>query len=269
MISKYSHNSLIWIDLESPKEEEIFYLMEEYSIPTPIEEEIRTKSKESKTKLYSGLVFISLNFPQILNKNNKILDNKIIFIVNNNFVITIHDEPIEALSEFLNNLEMDTTLPEELRINNNGLLFFYLIKSLYVNLKEQLIINKVEIKELENTIIGGKNKNASKLIYNKNQSLIKAGQCLNSHEIVFEVLPKLLIQIFSDKFEYYSSLIVDEYSLVKQMIEQQEKNFINLYNINNLILTDKNNKKIKILTRLSIITLIITIITFLYVFSNI
>jgi len=87
MISKYSHNSLIWIDLESPKEEEIFYIMEEYSIPAPIEEEIRIKSKESKTKLYSGLVFISLDFPQVLNDNNKILDNKIIFIINNNFII--------------------------------------------------------------------------------------------------------------------------------------------------------------------------------------
>jgi len=269
MISKYSHNSLTWVDLESPKEEELFYILEEYSIPQTIEEEIRSKSKEPRTKSYFGLLFISLNFPHILNSNDKSLDNKIIFIVHGSFIITIHNEPIEALGEFLNNLEMDTTLPEELRINNNGLLFYYLMKSLYVNLKEQLITNKSEIKEFENTIIGGKNKNASKLIYNKNQALIKAGLCLNSHEIVFDNLSKYLIQIFGERFEQYPPLIMDEYSLINQMIEQQEKSFINLYNINNLILTDRNNKKIKILTRLSIISLIITILTFLYVFSNI
>lgn len=269
MISKYSHNSLIWIDIESPKEEELLYLIEEYSIPSSIEEEIRKKTLKSKTKMSSDFIFLSLNFPQILHSENKIEDNKIIFIIHEEFIVTIHEEKIEALNEFLNNLEMDTTLPEELKITNNGLLFFYLIKNLYINLKDQLIVNNNEIKDLEGKIIGIKNKNISKSIYNKNYILIKIDQCLNSHGRVFEYLEESLIATFGEKFEYYISLIKNEYSEIKDMVSDQGKNFTNLYNISNLMLIDQNSKKLKIITRLSILSLIIVILTFLYVFSNI
>jgi len=269
MISKYSHNSLIWIDLESPKEEELIYAIEEYSIPSSIEEEIRKTSSKSKTKMSSGYIFLSLIFPKILHKENKVEDNKIVFIIHEDFIMTIHDTQIDALGEFLNNLEMDTTLPEELKITNNGLLFFYLVKSLYINLKEQLFINNTEIKELENKIIGIKKKNISKSIYNKNYILIKIDQCLNSHGRLFEYLKEFLIGIYGEKFEYYISLIKNEFSETKDMVSEQGKNFVNLYNISNLMLIDQNSKKLKILTRLSVLSLIIIILTFLYVFSNI
>ncbi len=270
MISKYSHNSLAWVDIENPKEEELFYIMEEYSIPESIEAEIISRKKESKTKLYSNLIFISLNIPYILGESNKEIDSRITFIVTNNFIITIHDEPMEALGEFLNNLEMDTTLPEELRINNNSLLFFYLFKSLYINIKEQLATNKIQIKELENTLIDKKkNKNASKLIYDKNQILIKTEKCISSHENVFEDLPQYLMQMFGEQYNSYTNIIINEYSEVKSMLSKQGQDFINLYNINNLMLIDQNNKKLKLLTKLSILSLIAVILTFLYVFSNI
>lgn len=270
MISKYSHNSLVWVDVEFPKEEELFYVMEEYSVPESIEIEIISKKKDSKTRIYSNLIFISLSIPDILCENNKEVDSKIIFIITNRFIITIHDEPIEALGEFLNNLEMDTTLPEELRINNNSLLFFYLIKSLYVDIKDKLITNKIQIKELEDKLIDKKkNKNISKLIYEKNQTLIKTGKCINSHENVFKDLPQYLMQMFGEQYNNYTNIIINEYSEIKNMLNKQEQDFINLYNINNLMLIDQNNKKLKLLTRLSILSLVAVILTFLYVFSNI
>jgi Mg2+ and Co2+ transporter CorA len=269
MISKYSHKSLIWIDLESPKEEEILYLLEQYSIPSSLEEEIRKKSSKQKVKISSDYIFLYLNFPKILHIENKVEENKIIFILHEDFIITIHDEQVDALGEFLNNLEMDTTIPEDLKITNNGLLFFYLIKSLYINLKEQLVVNNTEIKELENKIIGIKKKNISKSIYNKNYILIKIDQSLNSHGRILEYLKDPLTLVYGEKFEYYISLINNEFREAKDMVSEQGKNFVNLYNISNLVLIDQNSKKLKILTRLSILSLIIVILTFLYVFSNI
>lgn len=269
MVSKYSHNSLLWIDLESPKKEELVYVIEEYSIPLEIEQEIRFKNIEYKTKLYSGFIFVSLDFPYISNSENKISSNKIIFIINNNFIITIHSEPIEALKEFLKNLEMDTTLPEELKIKNNGLLFFYLIKNLYIDLKEKLIIEKANLKEISDKVIENKQKDISKIIYKKNHILIKLDQCLNFHKRILETLPSFLIRIFGEQFEYYTNTIVKEYSETRTLLDQQERNFANLYNFSNLIIINKNNKKLRLLTRLSILSLLIALLTFLYVFSNI
>jgi len=162
MISKYSHKELTWIDLESPLEEELVYIIEEYYIPSSIEEEMRAKTEETKTKLYSDFIFTSLYFPQILHGENKIINDKIVFVTNDNFVLTIHDRPIQALHEFLNNLEIDTTIEEKLEIKNNKLLFAYLLKSLYVNLQEQLVANDIQIRGLKKQII--KNNKKLKLL---------------------------------------------------------------------------------------------------------
>ncbi len=269
MISKYSHKELTWVDLETPSEEEILYVIEQYSIPLSIEEEMRIKNEESKTKLNSGYIFSSLYFPQILSKENIVQKNKIDFIINNNFVLTIHDKPVEAFSEFIKNLEIDTTLPEQLQIKHTDLLSFYLIKSLYLNLKEQLSQNENYIKEIENKINKSKTKNTPWLIFKKNQILIKMEEIIGSHDKVLDTMSKYLIQIFGDKFENYSSIITEEFIKVKLIIASQNKSLINLYNLNNLILIKQNNRKIKLLIALVVTSLVVIISIYLYVFNHI
>lgn len=269
MISKYSHNQLLWIDLESPTEEELIYVLEEYRIPRLIEEEIRSKTQKTKIRSSEDIIFASFYFPKILHNDNKIIENKVIFVVCKDIVLTIHDNPIDAIGEFLNNLEMDSAILDELKITNNGLMTFYLIKSLYVNLKEQLVINNNGIKEIENKILNPKNKNISKLIYNKNYLLIKIDKILNFNERILKSFFDNLINIFGHSIEYYSSVIQNEHTDIKDMLNEQGKSFNNLYNITNLMLIDKNSKKLKILVKLVFLSLIISLITFLYVFSNI
>ena len=50
MISKYNNKGVTWIDLEDPSEEEFHYIIDLYSIPRVIEEEMRTRNKDVKTK---------------------------------------------------------------------------------------------------------------------------------------------------------------------------------------------------------------------------
>jgi len=269
MISKYSHKELTWIDLESPKEEEIIYIGEQYSIPLSIEEEMRIKNKDSKIKLNSGFISVAFDFPHILHKENKVFADKIIFIINDDFICTIHNRPLEAINEFLKNLEIDATIEEKLNIKDNGSLFFYLMKSLYVNSKEQLLENEEEIKKLENKVIRVKTRKVSELIYQKNQVLIQTEECISSHSGTLSALPQLLIQVFGDRFEKYNLAIAGEYSETVNSVKKQEKNLTNLYNIYNLILVNKNNKRLKLLTILLVASLVISITTYLYVFYNI
>lgn len=269
MISKYRHKELTWIDLESPSEEEILHVLEQYSIPLSIEEEIRLKTEESKTKLNSGFIFTSLYFPQISNSEDKIINNKIIFIINTNFILTIHNQKVYAFSEFIKNLEIDTTLPEQLQIKHTDLFSFYLIKSLYVNLKEQLSINESKINEIENKISKSYNKNIPELIFNMNKILIQVEQIIGSHDKILNTMSKFLIQIFGEKFENYSFIIIEEYAETKLVLESQNKNLTNLYNFNNLKTTNRNRKKLKLLTFLSISTFIIIILISLYVLNHI
>lgn len=269
MISKYRHKELTWIDLEAPKEEEILHVIEQYSLPLSIEDEIRANTEESKTILNAGFIFTGLYFPQILNEENTILNNKIIFVINNNFILTIHEKPIAAFKEFLKNLEIDTTLPEQLQIKHTDLLAFYLIKSLYVNLKEQLLENENQIKEIEEKILGSKNTNIPLSIFKNNQVLTSIEQTLGSHDKILKNMSQSLVEIFGEKFENYSSVITEELLEIKLIVSSQSKNLLNLSNLNISVVENKNTRKIKSLTTLFVISLVVIMLISIYVISHI
>jgi len=176
---------------------------------------------------------------------------------------------MEALSEFLKNLEVDSSLDEKLNILDNGSLFYYLVKSLYVSLSDQIIENGICNKDIENQIIEGKNRKLSEPLYLKNQMLINLKESISSHEKTFKNLPVFLIQLFGDRFKYYLNIMKDNLFDVTSLVIRQEKNINSLHNTYNLILTDRNNQKIKNLTTLIIISLVLSVLTFLYVFFNI
>lgn len=159
MISKYNHKGLSWIDLESPKEEEITYIFEEYTIPLYIKEDIMAAHNEDIIRLDHDFIFAYLNFDNI---GNETKNQKVIFIICDNYIITIHDNPIKALTEFLKEMELDTFKNEKFNINNNKLLFSYLMKSLFVNSHKQIIKNEIIINNFDSILIN-KNKKIKKL----------------------------------------------------------------------------------------------------------
>ena len=115
MISKYKHKGLNWVDLESPTEEEITYILEEYAIPVFIKDEISLKSKEDIIKLDNSYIFAHLNLPDYSQGGNN--SNRLIIVTNDNFIVLIHDEPIDALRELSKEMELDTLTEEKFGSN--------------------------------------------------------------------------------------------------------------------------------------------------------
>lgn len=150
MISKYNHQKLAWIDLENPKNEEISYIFEEYSIPKIIRDRIKINKIEAKIDQIDDYIIVYLNFPIIEKKSEQ--DNQLICIINDEFIITIHDKYISPLIEFKKDLELNIITEGEMKIDNNKVLFIYLLKDLFLNLKNHLYVEKRNIKKLETQI---------------------------------------------------------------------------------------------------------------------
>lgn len=147
MISKYNHKELNWVDLESPKEEEIEHILDQYPIPKDIKDSILSRNTNDVINLSYDFIYISIL-------------NKIIFVVNDNFVITIHDDPLEAFDKFSKEMELD--LYGEGKMNNHKLLFAHLLKNLYINLKNKQKLDEKEINELKKEIEGNNKINNKK-----------------------------------------------------------------------------------------------------------
>ena len=138
MISKYSHKKLNWVDLESPKEEELLHVIEQYSIPLNIKEKIIERNNEDKIEINFDYIYIQIK-------------NKITFVVNNHILLSIHDRPMQALTESSKEMELDIVSGE--KIDSNQLLLTYLIKNIYINQEEELSILNNQIKKLNNRIL--------------------------------------------------------------------------------------------------------------------
>ena len=151
MISKYSHKGLTWVDLESPSEEELSHTVDLHSIPSYIHEKINRNDKENKIEEKDDFLFATLNVPRITDEVN--IDNAITFIMNDNFVLTIHEHPIQAFDTFGKEMELDILVAEESKIKNNHLLFAHLLKNLYLHSEKQLVESNNKINLFKKQII--------------------------------------------------------------------------------------------------------------------
>ena len=147
MISKYIHEGADFIDIESPTEEEIAYIFEEYDVPIFIKENLKTTSQKDLIKLDNGYIFAYLGI-QIENKNTY-QKNKLIIIANNEYVLFLHDNPIEGLQNFKKEMELDALEVEKLFKNDSRLLIAHLLKNLYSGFEKQSSINEARIFSLK------------------------------------------------------------------------------------------------------------------------
>ena len=147
MISKYSHKGLNWVDLESPSESEISHVIEQFSIPPHIQEYIKTKPQNDVIELGYDFTFVSLNVPRADGEKKDIT-----VIANDNFVVTIHNYPIEAFVQFSKEMEFDIIREETSKIHNNKLLLAYLLKNLHLSKELRLISKDAQIYTLEKKI---------------------------------------------------------------------------------------------------------------------
>lgn len=265
MISKYSYKGLTWIDLESPTEDEIVHVMEEYSVPVLIGEEMRTKSLQSKIDLYPNFIYLILNFPQLSHKGTRSAEQEIDFIIGHNYIITTHYEFIDSLHEFSKTFEVDAILEKNMDLDHAGFLFYHLIKNLYLHSRYQLNDVNISLKEAEKKVFEGKESNMVALISNINRTLLDFRQALRFHKEVlasFEVGAK---QFFGDNFDYYLSNITSEYNKTQAILDSHKEILDDLRDTNDSLLASKTRETMKVLTVITFLISPFTVISGIFV----
>jgi magnesium transporter len=268
MISKYSYKHLTWIDLESPTEEEINDIMERYSIPSVVGKEMFSENVQSKIDLYPNFIYLILHFPQISNEENRGIEKEVDFIIGNEFIITIHYEFIESINEYSKTFEKDAISRNDLEVEHAGLLFYYLIKTLYINSRRQLHTVNILLRDTENSIFEGKEGNMVATISNINRTLLDFKQALRFHKEVlnsFEVSAK---KFFGQEFSFYISSIINEYNKTQAILDSHKEILDDLRNTNDSLLANKTKETMKTLTIITFLVCPITVISNIFVING-
>jgi magnesium transporter len=268
MISKYNYKGLTWVDLESPTEEELVHIMEEYSVPVLVGEEMHTKSIHSKVDLYPNFIYLILHFPQLSHRGGRGIEKEIDFIVGSDFIITTHYEFIDSLHEFSKTFEVDAILEKRMDVDHAGFLFFHLIKTLYTHSRYQLNDINVLLRDTEKKIFEGGEARIVVEISNINRTLLDFKQALRFHKEVlnsFEIAAK---QFFGEKFGFYLSSIISEYNKTQAILDSHKEILDDLRDTNDSLLANKTNETIKILTVITFLISPVTLISSIFMMNT-
>ena len=268
MISKYTYKGLTWVDLESPTQEELDHIMDEYSIPSLLGEELTDKSLHAKVDVYSNFIYLILNFPKLSTQKTKGVEQEIDFIVGNNFIITVHYEFIDTLYEFAKRLEVELSLEKKIDVDHGGLIFFHIVKTLYMHSREELMGVNSQIKETEKSIFSGEEGRMVQMISHINRTLLDFKQTLRFHKDILESFNFAASRFFGEKFNYYTGEIMNEYNKSISVIESHKEIVDDLRDTNDSLLANKTNDTIRTLTIITFLISPATVISSLFMMNT-
>jgi len=99
MRTRYEHNGLVWVDLESPSRDEVQDVVDQFAIESSVAEELLLPSTKPRVDFYADYAYLVLHFPA-LRHSHRTREQEVDFIVGKNFLITTRYDTIDPLHKF-------------------------------------------------------------------------------------------------------------------------------------------------------------------------
>ncbi|MEK7120838.1 MAG: CorA family divalent cation transporter [Patescibacteria group bacterium] len=268
MITRYTYRDLLWLDVESPTQDEVRSLMQEFGINTTVAEEILLPSLKPKVDFYKDYIYLILHFPAIRHTYTGNPNQEVDFIIGKKFIITTRYDTIDPMHKFSKIFEVNSILDRSDMGDHAGYIFFYMIKKLYKSLIHELEYIETSLQNTENKIFEGKEVEVVKELSEISRLLLAFQKGTSTHQDVlesFEIAGKIF---FGEDFNYNLKAMLSEYYKVNHMIENEKRFLDELRETNNSLLSTKQNEIMKALTIIAFTALPITVISGIFNMST-
>lgn len=264
MISRYTYNDLVWVDVQSPTPEEVRSLVDEFGVHPLVADELLGPTLRPKVDLYPDFIYLILRFPTLTHKHDGKEDQEIDFIVGKKFIITAHYDHVDQLHEIAKIFEVNTILNKATIGDHAGYILFYILKNLYQALDGELDHINHDFNEIQSKIYSGKERDVVNAISHLNRDLLNFKQILRPHKEVLESFEIAGIKLFGQEFSYYLRTLVGEYYKISSVLDGHRDTAIELRDTNDSLLATKTNDIMKTLTVTAFIFLPLTFIEQLF-----
>lgn len=264
MISRYTYKDLVWVDVQSPTQEEVRTLMEEFSIHPLVADELLGPTLRPKVDLYHNFIYLILHFPTITHKHDGGQDQEIDFIIGKKFIITAHYDLVDQLHEFSKVFEVNSILDKSNIGDHAGFILFYILKDLYKLLDGELDHINHDFNEIQSKIFSGNERDMVNSISHLNRDLLNFKQIIRPHKEVLESFEIAGTKFFGADFSYYLRTIVGEFYKISSILDGHRETVLDLRDTNDSLLTTKTNDIMKTLTVTAFIILPLTFIEQLF-----
>ncbi len=263
MISRYTHQNLTWIDIESPTREELVSLSDDLDLHPVVTGELLVPSERAKVDVYNNSIYLILHFP-LSNKNTGHVEEvEVDFVLMRDTFITTHYELIDPLHEFAKVFEIGSYLSNG-KETHAGFLFYSALRELYKH--TLFIVEEIgrDIRGIEKRIFASDEDAMVAHISKTNRALIDIKQSLRYHKEVLKSFGQACKRMYGDDFEYYVSAIEGEYERIEQAVDEHRQTLRDLRETNDSLLAAKTTATIKRLTAINVILFPLGFITWIF-----
>lgn len=253
MHTRYEHNGLIWVDLESPTRDEVQDVMDQFSIAPLIAEELLLPTTKPRVEYYPDYLYMVLHFPA-LRHSHKTREQEIDFIVGRNFIVTTHYDTIDPLHKFSKVFEVNSLLDKSNLGDHAGYMLYYMLKKLYGAVEHEVEYVQHDLGVIEEHIFAGHEVAMVTSISRSARDLLNLRQRIEPHREVLRDFESSGTQFFGAEFARYIRSISDEYYRVHNHIMRATESLHELRETNNSLLTTKQNETMRILTIMALLT---------------
>lgn len=257
MIYTHSYRGIVWLDIESPSDDEVSNLIKRYELHPLVGEELKRFTSLAKIDFFDNCILIVLTLPvRRRNKAGKyeIIDREIDFVIGKNFLITARQDMIEQLEYFGKIFDANSILNKDEKIEHAGYLFYYIVKKIYAGMVADLKNIQDSLTVAEAEIYKGHERKMVEVLSNLSHELIDIKQTARMHRDVWEKLVSYDEKLFFGKdFDSYVHDIRDEFNVIHEHIINSHELLADLRETNDSLLDAKQNETIKMLTTVTVV----------------
>ena len=269
MISKHSYEKVTWIDLESPTQEEVNSIIEEYKIHPLVADELRNPSRRSKVDHYEGVAYLILHFPTISKGIHTPRGSvEVDFVIGKNFLITAHYEPMAVFHEFEKSFEVTSLLEKQKSGFHAGIVFYHLLRKLYDSLVFNLETIAERIRSAETQVFQGRERKMVGVLSNLNKEMIDFNRSIQDHGEILFSLEGESEELFGVKYGRYIQSLIGEYEKVKNLFHENKEVLSELRETNDSLLSTKMNETMIHLTMMAFVTFPLSLIASVFAIDS-
>lgn len=252
MISKYTKNSVTWIDISSPSIEEVQSLKEEFLFSEKVISEILTPTLRAQTVVYEDYLFAVMHFPTLEGVKKGSRRAEVDFILGKHFVITIHYENIESMNGFGSILDRFLS-QSPIALRNPGHLFALFAEELYKTSNKDLDKVDKTLDEIEKNIFDGKERRMVNVLSESIHKLIDYDHAIRFHDHVYEDIRKFGVEMYGETFKDDIDTLIDSLEALSERQRFLREAVDEFKSTNDTLLQHKTTDAMKTLTMMSFV----------------
>jgi len=252
-----TENNLIWTDIEKPTQKDLAWLKNNFNIHTIVLDELIPASQREKVEYFGNYMFLAMHVPIFhqIKKTTKPIE--LDFLIAENHLITIHNEPIEPLKDFIKRCEEKSGLKSKYFNSTSGHLFYWISEELLNFAERQLAHIGKNINRIEDDMFKGAERELIKDMSVIKRDILDFRVAIRPLCRIFNSLANRGINFWPEKsvdLKIYFNDLMGDYERVWSEIDNYTDTINALEDTHTNLLSNKTSTIIRTFTILSFIT---------------